>query len=99
MCIHMEIYRAIWTHEYEFGSMHIVLETYVFMRSCLDLSVLSALSAAVCSCLQIPYEFSRKLMQLAAAVLTGNSVLDSVLTAVNRLLKKIGCYCSSGCLL
>ena len=37
-----------------------------------------------CSWLQIPYDFSRKLMKLAAAVLTGDSVLNSVLTAVNR---------------
>ena len=38
-------------------------------------------------------------MKLAAAVLTGNSVLNSVLTLVNRVLKKIGYNCSSECLL
>ena len=35
----------------------------------------------------------RKLMKLAAAVLTGDSVLNSVLTAVNRVLKV---YCTTG---
>ena len=38
-------------------------------------------------------------MKLAAAVLTGDSVLNSVLTAVNRVLKEIGYNCSSDCLL
>ena len=46
-----------------------------------------------CSWLQIPREISRKLMKLAAAVLTGDSVLNSVLTAVNRVLKV---YCTTG---
>ena len=59
----------------------------------------SVASYGGCSWLQIPRKFSRKLSKLATAVLTRNLVLNPVLTAVNRVLKKIGCYCSSGWLL